>query len=169
MKHNSYLLSTGTALILAATGLMANAAQWKWLDQSGHPQYSDRPPPADIPDKNILQRPNFTPRLMPVNHADAASAPANASAAAPKASDPELEARRRKEQQAQEAAQKAAEEQQAKAKADNCARAKSYQRTLNDGMRIARTNEKGEREILDDDARAKEQARVSEVIKSDCQ
>ncbi|MFG5410725.1 hypothetical protein ABXN37_24710 [Piscinibacter sakaiensis] len=39
---------------------------------------------------------------------------------------------------------------------------------LDDGVRIARTNEKGEREILDDKARAAEQARLRAVVAADC-
>ena len=36
-------------------------------------------------------------------------------------------------------------------------------------MRIARTNEKGEREVLDDAARASEVKRAQSIIDSDCQ
>ena len=53
-------------------------------------------------------------------------------------------------------------------RAENCARARSYQKSLDSGMRIARTNDKGEREILDDAARAQEQQRTREIIASDC-
>ena len=40
--------------------------------------------------------------------------------------------------------------------------------TLDSGQRIARINAEGEREILDDEARAEEARRAREVIASDC-
>ena len=66
------------------------------------------------------------------------------------------------------AKRKAEDEKLAKTRAENCPRARSYQRTLDDGIRIARTNEKGEREILDDAARAKEMERTRQIIASEC-
>jgi len=39
---------------------------------------------------------------------------------------------------------------------------------LNDGIRIARTNANGEREILDDKGRAAEMQRTQEIIDSSC-
>jgi hypothetical protein len=100
------------------------------------------------------------------------TAPASAASAAPlpglKASDPELEARKRKAEAEKDAAKKAAEAQQAKTRSENCERARSYQRSLDSGMRIARTSASGEREILDDKARADEQARNRDVLNSNC-
>lgn len=158
----------GVVAALALWAAAAGATQWKWMDASGHLQYSDRPPPADVPDKNILEHPSYSRQVQPADNAPA-SASGTAAASAPKGVDPELEARRRKEQEAKEAAQKDAEAQQAKAKADNCARARSYQQTLTSGVRIARTNDKGEREILDDKGRAQEEARAQQAIRDNCQ
>jgi hypothetical protein len=39
---------------------------------------------------------------------------------------------------------------------------------LDDGVRITRTDAKGEREVLDDKARAEEVRRTKNVIVSDC-
>ncbi len=39
---------------------------------------------------------------------------------------------------------------------------------MDSGMRVARVNDKGEREILDDNARAAEQRRLQSIIDSDC-
>ena len=41
-------------------------------------------------------------------------------------------------------------------------------RSLEDGMRIARTNDKGEREILDDQQRAQEIERTKQGMSSNC-
>jgi hypothetical protein len=32
-------------------------AQWQWIDKDGRKVYSDRSPPSDIQEKNILKRP----------------------------------------------------------------------------------------------------------------
>ena len=82
--------------------------------------------------------------------------------------DPELEARRKKAADEQELKQKAQLDKDNAQRAENCARAKSHLSALNDGMRIARTNDKGEREILDDKGRAEEMQRSRQVIASDC-
>ncbi|MCV4821122.1 hypothetical protein OFM15_34105, partial [Escherichia coli] len=75
--------------------------------------------------------------------ASAAEGNAPAKPAAP-AVDKELEARKKKEEQEKEAKRRAEEEKLAKARAENCARARSYLQSLESGMRIARTNDKGE-------------------------
>ncbi|MBC7482878.1 MAG: hypothetical protein H7337_13480 [Rhizobacter sp.] len=56
----------------------------------------------------------------------------------------------------------------AAARAENCNRAKAQMRTIDSGVRMARTNEKGEREILTDTARSAEAQRARDVIASDC-
>jgi hypothetical protein len=96
-----------------------------------------------------------------------ASAPA-LKASAPKSEDPELEARRKKAEAEEAAKKKAEEEKVAKQKAENCQRARSYQRTLQDGIRIVRNNAQGEREVLDDKGRAEEMQRTQESIQNNC-
>jgi hypothetical protein len=158
------LISAVLGAVIAAPA----AAQWKWRDKGGQMQYSDLPPPAGVADRDILQRPdNQHPSVKKAPVAASASAASAASAPA-KTVDPELEARRRKAGQEEAARHKADEDKLAAARAANCARAKGYQRTLDNGMRIARVNDKGEREILDDKQRAEEAKRTREVITSDC-
>jgi hypothetical protein len=146
-------------------------AQWKWRDKSGHTQYSDLPPPPDIPDQDILSRPApGARRMVPAPRAaSAASGPQTAaSSLAPKTVDPELEARRKKAEAETAEKNKAAQAQLAAARQENCERARAQQRTVDGGGRLMRTNEKGEREILDDQQRAEESRRVREIIASDC-
>jgi hypothetical protein len=153
------------ATLVVALALCTSAqAQWKWRDKSGQLHISDLPPPAEVADKDVLQRPNQA------RAAAAAAAPASAaSAAADKARvDPELEARTRRAEQEKQQAQKQADEREQAAKAENCARAKEQLRTLDSGMRIARMNDKGEREIMDDRTRATESQRARNAIASDC-
>jgi hypothetical protein len=163
-----------SALLLAMLGLALASpaeAQWKWRDQRGQTQYSDLPPPPGVPEHDILSRPTAARARTA---ALAASAPPSGAAAAAstalaaKTTDPELEARRKKAEAEQAAKAKAEEARVAAARADNCRRAQSHMRTLDSGIRIARTNEKGEREILDDQQRAEEARRTREVIAADC-
>jgi hypothetical protein len=79
-----------------------------------------------------------------------------------------LDVKRRKAEEEKEVQRKAEEEKSAKIRAENCTQARNYQRTLNDGIRIARTNSKGEREVLDDKGRADEQRRTQEAISVNC-
>ena len=51
---------------------------------------------------------------------------------------------------------------------ENCQRARSQQAALESGQRIARLNDKGEREVLDDKGRAEELRQAREVIASEC-
>lgn len=156
------------ALVATAVALPA-AAQWKWRDKGGRIQYSDLPPPATVAENDILLRPAASQRRSePVAAASPAASAASAPLAASNAGEPELEAKRRKAEQEEESKRKAEQERVASVRADNCARARNYMRTLDEGMRIARVNDKGEREILDDKARAEETRRTREVIASDC-
>ena len=82
--------------------------------------------------------------------------------------DPELEARKKKSEQDQSDKLKAEEDKVAAQRAENCRRARSHMATLDSGIRLSRTNEKGEREILDDKQRADEINRTRQIISSDC-
>lgn len=145
------------------------AAQWKWRDAGGAIQYSDRPPPPGTPDSAILTRPSASTRAVrQTTPPPAATSTAATASPAAKSLDAELEARRKKSEEDRLARQKADEEKQAKVRADNCERARGYERSLKDGLRIARTNAKGEREILDDQARSEEMQRTQEAIQSNC-
>nr|WP_315225446.1 DUF4124 domain-containing protein [uncultured Albidiferax sp.] len=158
--HKLLALAIGSALSWGAV------AQWQWIDNGGRKVFSDRGPPPDIPAKNILRQPGGTPKVAPVA---ATEAPASA-AAAPKISgvDKALE-EKKKQAEATEAAQRKAEaDKNAAAQAENCTRAKQSKANFDSGLRIARTNDKGEREILDDAARAAELKRLQDVISADC-
>lgn len=153
---------------LLITSLSAPAAaQWKWRDKNGQITVSDLPPPRDVPQQDILQRP------------DPAAAARTATAAAPAASatpdvpgkppvDKELQARKQAADQEQAARAKADSERLNAQRSENCRNARSHLAALDSGQRIARYNDKGEREILDDKQRATETKRARDVIASDC-
>lgn len=152
-------------LVLAMVFLpVAHATQWKWLDAQGKVQYSDRPPPGDVPDKNILKRPasqSTVARSTP-------PAATSSSAVSGNGKDPELEKKKREQDASEDAKAKAAEERQAQKRAESCEKARKYERALDQGLRVVRSNDKGEREFLDEKGVAEERARTRQVINSDC-
>lgn len=168
-------------VILALVGgsfALAALAQWQWLDKDGRKVFSDRSPPADIQDKNILKRPASgitRPATAPASEspsaspAPAASAPLrNASAPRLSGKDAQLEARKKQAEEEEEAKKKAEEEKLAKSRAENCERVKKGLANFQSGLRIFVTNSKGEREFMDDNARAAETRRLQGIAESDC-
>jgi len=166
-------LGLSLALVAAAPGAHA-ATQWKWRDAEGRVQYSDRPPPSSVAEGDILDRPRGTKARAAATTAASASGADMAKASGPKpgvkATDPQLEAKKRKaEEDAAKAKAKADEDpKKVQARADTCQRARGYEKSLNEGMRISRTNAKGEREVLDDAGRASELTRTKEIIANSC-
>ena len=168
---------TQTLLAVALIGFsFAATAQWQWLDKDGRKVFSDRAPPADIQDKNIIKRPgNFKTPVAPVVEiaAEADAKPGSAAAAAPAlpasgGMDKELEAKKKQAKEAEAAKRKADEERLAKAQIENCARAKQARTTFESGVRIGTINAAGEKEIMDDAARATELKRIQTIITRDC-
>ncbi|TXT39493.1 MAG: hypothetical protein FD135_2154 [Comamonadaceae bacterium] len=154
---------------------LISVAQWAWTDPTGRKIFSDRPPDASIPDKNIFKRPGTASNTLhsePAANASAENANTSAKpvAAAPKVTgiDKELADRKKKDELAQAAQRKAEEDRINKVKADNCQRIRQAQKTLDSGIRISRANSQGEREILDDAARAAEASRLASMAAQDC-
>jgi type IV secretory pathway VirB10-like protein len=170
-------------LILAVAGgafSLSALAQWQWIDKDGRKVYSDRSPPSDIPEKNILKMPRGAKGksgMVPVPEetvaapAAAASTPvAKADPNAPKLTgkDAQLEAKKKQAEDEAAAKKQAEEEKVAKAKADNCDRAKKSLAGLQSGQRIPSPNANGERDYMDDNARAAEIKRTQGIVSSDC-
>ena len=159
-------------LALAAPALCF--AQWQWIDKDGRKVYSDQPPSADVPANKILKQPSGKGgRSMPVPVAEPApqaAASAKPAASAPKVSgkDKELEEKKKLADAAAAEKKKSQEEEVAKQRSDNCERAKRAKATFDSGQRIAQVNAKGEREFMDDAARAVETKRLEGIIARDC-
>ena len=154
------------------------SAQWVWKEGE-RKVFSDTAPPASVPDKNILKRPGGGNAPMPppaaIVPATAETGTASPVAAPPQAAAPqlptvdkELEAKKKLAEQAEAARQKAEEQRIAQARTENCNRAKQAKATLDSGVRLATTNAKGEREILDDKARAVETKPLDEAVRGNC-
>lgn len=153
------------AIVFFVTAAGLAQAQWGWRDASGRQIFSDQPPPASVPDKDILRQPTPPRLLTPV---PAAEAPKAASAPRPVTQDKELEAKKKQADEAAAAQKKAADDKLAKDRADNCARAQQAKASYDSGARIARTNAQGEREIIDDATRVAESKRLETIIAADC-
>lgn len=180
MKMHKILL-----LAVACTWAMGAAAQWQWIDKDGRKVFSDRPPPQEIPDKSILKQPggnrparNAPAAAQPATDGTpgAAATPAVAAASAPKLAastpgsgkDKELEEKKAQAEAAEAAKKKAEDEKIAKAKADNCTRARSAKAAFDAGRPITQANAQGERIFLDAPARAAEAKRIDDIVASDC-
>lgn len=178
MRISHVLLCLG----LLGAHLVASA-QWQWIDKDGRKVFSDRPPPSDIPDKSILKQPGRAPAASnaAANPADNAGGTPAGTAAKPNgapSAKPEAAAKtdlekqlleKKKQAEKEEAAKhKAEEDRVAAARADNCRRAKEALVTYQSGVRISRANAQGEREFLDDAARAAETTRLQGIIASEC-
>lgn len=171
MAHRTLSPTFKRAWSVAAVALLGCGsvlAQWQWIDSSGNRVFSDTPPPAGVPDKNILKSPGA--RTAPAEAPTAEAPPATAPTTAPKLSgrDDELEAKKKQAEEAEQAKKKAEAAKLAKARAENCERAKRAKTTLDSGVRMATMNAKGEREIMDDNARAAESKRLDAIVRSDC-
>ena len=183
--------SAFTTLMLALAGgslALPALAQWQWIDKDGRKVFSDRAPPADVAEKNILKQPGAklgtahgaAPAAsadtgMDVTSAAVATTPAVKSSApekpgAPKLTgkDAQLEARKKQADEEAAAKQKQEDEKQAKAKADNCARAQKGLVTMQSGVRISVSNAQGEREFMDDKAKTVEIKRLQGIADSEC-
>lgn len=154
------------ALLAGLAWLAPAHAQWKWRDAGGQTHVSDLPPPRDIPDKDVLQRPEVTVRrpAPAVASASAASSPATARASV----DPELEQRKRFAEQDQAKRVASDERKAAEVRKENCRRAQEQVALMDSGMRVVRVKPDGEREYLDDAQRASETQRARQAIDTNC-
>lgn len=159
-----------TSTVLATLAVSSAAfAQYVWLDERGVKQYSDMPPPASVPQKRILKAPGSSSRAVASTSAESA-APATQGEETAKDKTPLTTAeknadfnKRRAEQAEKE--KKAAEEAQRVAEnAKRCEQARSYQRALQSGTRIARTDNNGERSFLSDEQRASEAREAQRIL-----
>ena len=156
---------------LLALSVAAHAQTlWKWRDAAGQLHISDTAPPPGTPAKNIISGP---PGGVAVP-SSLSAAPASAPTVDPGASAAASALEKRKKAADQEKAEKdkadkaAVDARTAALRKDNCARAQTALANLQSGQRIARYNDKGEREILDDNARAAEAKHAQDIVNSDC-
>lgn len=155
-------------MLVAAVYANSAAAQWAWKEENGRVVYSDRPPPPNVKIQILRQPagPAPAPESQSATGGDASKAGADKGASnAPKTfAERDMEFRKRQQERA-DAERKAQEEQQkSAAKAADCERSRGYLKSLEDGVRIARTDASGNREFLDDAQRASETERARKIV-----
>ncbi|HEX7889233.1 MAG TPA: DUF4124 domain-containing protein [Ramlibacter sp.] len=159
-------------LALACSLPLAAAAQWQWLDNSGRKVFSDQPPPPDIAPNRIVKTGRGAAATAIQQQAAATEAPAAAAAATslpkPSGKDKDLEAKKKEKEAGDQAKKKADEEKIAATRTENCSRAKNAKATFDSGLRVVRTNDKGEREFMDEGQRAAEVKHLNDIIARDC-
>ena len=147
------------------------SAQWIYLDKSGRKVFSDQVPPPDVTPDRILRQPGMRSSAAAAAPTEAPAAPAavaTGSAAKGAGVDKALEAKKKQSEAAEAAKKKEQEEKFAQARTENCTRARSSKAAFDSGVRVVRTNEKGEQEFLDDKQREAETRRLEALIARDC-
>lgn len=146
---------------LIACALLAFAAgnacaQYVWVDDKGVKQFSDRPPPASVPDKNILKQPRqVEPPVEPA---------AQPRPAAPTLTEREADFRKRAQEKLERDQQAAEEARQRAARQQACASARSYLAQLESGQRMGSVAANGERGFMDDAERARQAAAARRAL-----
>ena len=168
------LVTKTIVLAIAGSTLTLSAfAQWQWVDNEGRKVFSDRAPPVEIKDKNIIKRPadKLNSANQPLIETLVSGAPTGLSLVnAPRISgkDAELESRKKKIENEEILKKKLDEEKVSKIKSDICDRARINLATLNSGIRMTSANANGEREYFDEARLAAETSRTQDVIAENC-
>ena len=137
--------------VLIALPIIANAEIYKWKDKDGTVRYTDTPPPSNIKQEPIsgkkLTKPTGQAPLAPVaNIANTAGKVPNQNLESPD----EIAAKLRQKNAETEKNNKNEKEAQTKIKEENCKASKANLASYQQGGRVYKMNEKGEREYLDD-------------------
>jgi Domain of unknown function (DUF4124) len=166
------ILFSVSSLALAGLLLVASlpaVAQYKWRDSGGVIMYSDRPPPVGSGTVTMIKSPASTvgpgAAVAPQQVAVAATgtAPLTNKPADKQLADKMAEkAALDKTKETQEAAQKAKEI------ARQCDMLKATLRAYDAGERIAKVNDKGEREFLSDADRGTRSAEIRKDLSGNC-
>ena len=156
--------------VLLATATVA-AQVYKWVDKDGQVQYTDTPPPpgaAKIEAKKINS--TVASPTSPIAAAAAPGAKPGDAAKSPKdkAKDAAKEAEKRKTDASNVAKKDEETQRNAKANEERCKGATSNLREYESGRPVARTNESGERVILNDDERLAEAAKMRVAMTEAC-
>ena len=160
-------------VLLLALPSMANAEIYKWKDKNGITRYSDTPPPSNIKLETLGAKKGVKPTAAtPVTPVAAPQAPADNEAAkdsppVPGSADEEAAAKRQSNAEA-EKNNKLEKEKQDAAKAENCKAAKSNLASYEQGGRVYKMNEKGERVYLDENDFKAGREKAQQEINENC-
>jgi outer membrane murein-binding lipoprotein Lpp len=153
-------------VFLGAQPVLSHAQVYKWKDKDGNTRYTDTPPPSNVKQETIgvkkaAQPPSAPP---PVEAMKPAPSVVEGSAPTVKAEDAAAQIRQRNAEA--EKLNKQEKEAEAKRKVENCKAARANYETYNQGGRVYKMSENGERYYLGDkdlvDGKAQAQREISE-------
>lgn len=160
------------ALLLTLPSL-GNAEIYKWKDKNGTTRYSDTPPPSNIKQETIgskkALKPSVAAPAAPVvnESAPAANEAEKDSPPVPGSADEEAAVKRQSNAEA-EKNNKLEKEKQEAARAENCKAAKSNLASYEQGGRVYKMNEKGERVYLDENDFKAGREKATQEINENC-
>ena len=146
--RNGFLM---LGILVLVWPFLSDAEIYKWKDKYGTVRYTDTPPPSNIKQESIIGKKAIKPTgqvpLAPVVNTDATMSkePALTGISAEEAA-----ARLRQKNAEADKNNKKEKETQAKLKEENCKASRANLASYQQGGRIYKMNEKGEREYLDD-------------------
>ena len=152
MKSSVKLLMAIAALLAAAT---VAAQVYRWVDKDGKVQYTDTPPPPDL--KGTAKKIDTRPASGGVS----VSSPAASKGPDTKAAD-KRKADEEKEKKA------AADSEAAAADEENCREARAALNEYESGKPLLRTDENGERKLVNDDERQSRIQKAKAAIAASC-
>lgn len=168
------LLKKMLAILITSSFAVSALAQYVWLDEKGHKQYSDAPPPASVPSNKILKGKGMAPPVTSNNNetADQEDAAKSSAKLADKTADKkpttlvdkETDYQKRKLEQDKKNKEAADKEKAAADKQKNCDRVRAYNKALESGQRINRTNAAGERSYISDEERTRETQETRSIL-----
>ena len=146
-------MRVASLLLLLLLAPAAIAQIYSWRDAEGKMHYSDQPPTA------VANTRKLEPAQAPTEETDKARR---------KLAKDELDFRKRQLDAEESAAKAAKSEKEASERQENCKQARAYLQALESGVRIARSDEKGERNIIDDQGRQQETVSARSAVTSWC-
>jgi hypothetical protein len=156
MRKLCFATLIGSLMVAAA-----HAQVYQWRDGSGRMVYGDQPPPG-VNASVLRGNPSAASRAVPAATGEsAAEEPAEVTSVNPPDNSTEVS---RAEREAIEQRTREQEENRARA----CQETRNYLAGLESGQRVARFNEKGEREFLDDNARIQAIERTRATLRNNC-
>lgn len=133
-------------------------AQYQWLDENNQMQFSDRPPPREIPESNIIKRPKY----------DSIQQSSRKKSSVNTLAEKELEFRKRQIESADKAKNDDEEKKrQAELKA-SCEQQRNNLSALENGQRMSKFSANGERIFLEDNERDEAIAKIRNEIQQYC-
>jgi type IV secretory pathway VirB10-like protein len=162
---SSSIKQLGLALLLCCVSTLA-AAQYIWLDSNGVKQYSDRPPPPDVPPMRIIKGMGPAPAAAaaPPDPATAPTRPPETAKPKNSLADRNADFNKRRNEQAEKDKKAGAEAQAASEQKANCERARDYSTTLANGNRLTRPDANGEPAVMTEEQRAQETVEVRKIL-----